>query len=344
MVLMIVIASLSVFIFLVGKSISAISKGVTYSQDTGLGKTSYKFVSGNQASQNKFLSIPIKGIILTEQDFSEPLSFLFPAFTYGYMVKEQILKAAANSSIKGIILEINSPGGTITGAKAISDGIAYYKEKTKKPVLAYVSGLGASGAYWVGASADKIIADSGSLTGSVGVIMGPFKYYNKVLSEGDLNQTISTENGIESFNITAGTDKDFGDPYKRISERAKGILQKGVNNEYEKFVDYISIRRNIPANDLKNNIGALAYDNDQALSLKLIDEIGTKDQAYTELAQMGEVKNTSDFQIITEQKNDFFSILVNTVLLNKNTPKAEYCPLCNQMLFLYGDPQSYILN
>ncbi len=307
-------------------------------------KTSYnyKYLAGNQDSKNKFLSISIKGIILTDAEYTDPLSFFLPNYAYGYVIKNELVAAAADTSIKGVILEIDSPGGTITGANAISDGIAYYKQKTHKPVYAHISELGASGAYWVAASADKIIADTGSLTGSIGVILGPFKYYDKVLSEGDFSSNVATQNGITEFNITAGTDKDFGDPYQKLSDNARNVLQTGINNEYQLFVDHVSAFRKIPAATITDKLGALVYDNKQALANKLIDATGNKDDAYTSLAAVTGAK-ADNFQVVSSDQGGLLSSLIKGISFAKPLMQNQYCLVCGQMLFLYGNPSEYIL-
>ena len=103
--------------------------------------SSYTYIAGNQDSTNKVLYIPITGEILTAEDKNDPLSFLFYGFTFGYSVKEELMKASKDPEIKGIILGIDSPGGTVTGSKAIFDGVEYYKNKTGNPVVAHISGL-----------------------------------------------------------------------------------------------------------------------------------------------------------------------------------------------------------
>jgi protease IV len=111
-------------------------------------------------------------------------------------------------SLHGVVLEINSPGGAICGARAIADDVSYYRSKAKKPIYAHVEGLAA---YWAASAADKVIADYGSDIGSIGVIMGPFKYYNTVVNEdsGLFDGGVITQNGIESVSITAGKPKDW---------------------------------------------------------------------------------------------------------------------------------------
>ena len=333
----------SLIVYGVAKGVTSISKSIESNiPENAKNKASYKYIAGNSASTNKILAIPIAGIILTSENPYDPFSFLLTNVTYGYSVKTRLMKVANDPQVKGVVLEIDSPGGTITGAKAISDGVEYFRQKTGNPVVAHISGLGASGAYWVSASSNQIMADTGSLSGSIGVIIGPFKYYNKVLSESTLTGSVTTEKGIESLNITAGTDKDFDDPYKKLSTSAQKILQAGIDNEYDIFVNYISSNRKIPADKIRDEIGAMVYGNKQALELGLIDSVGNRQDAYLKSSELAKL-NKDDFQVVTDEGIDFWSRLFKVVSPTKLYNKATECPICGQMLFLFGNPEDYIL-
>lgn len=250
----------------------------------------YYHVAGDKNSFNKILSLKINGVIVGDSDegFAEGFDVV-----PGYAINRQLRTAAQDTSIQAVILEINSPGGTIYGARAIAEGVAYYREQTHKPVYAHIQGVGASGAYWAAASADKVIADYGSNVGSIGVIMGPFKYYDKVLSD---DGKVLTQNGIESYNIIAGKSKDAGDPYRRLTEDEIAVLQQSVNNEYTQFVKYVSQRRKIPEATLRDKLGAMVYDNQTAQNEKLIDETKGREETYKSLADT--VKLGDDYEVV----------------------------------------------
>jgi protease-4 len=260
---------------------------------------------------NELLSLKITGPILGEPDESP---FALAGETYGYDIKKQLIEAVDENNIKGVVLEINSPGGTIYGAHAIADGVKYYKDKTHKPVYAYIQGVGASGAYWAAVATDRIYADFGSDIGPIGVIMGPFQYYDKPLSiDGGLfGGGVVTQNGIESLNITAGKSKDVGSPYRRLTPDEIYQLQQQVNNDYDVFVGYVSERRSIPEATIRGQIGAMAYDNKTAKSLHLIDETASREDVYNALAEKAGVK--ADFEVTREKtKSGFWSTLLGAV-------------------------------
>lgn len=297
---------------------AAFSGGESASSDV---PTSYSSVYGNGA--NQLLSIKVNGIIMGQNDEETSWFNSLSGATYGYDVKDQLIAAADDDSIKGVILEIDSPGGTIYGSHAIADGVKYYREQTKRPVYAHVSGMGASGAYWAAVSTDKILADYGSDVGSVGVIMGPFEYYDKVVATdgGLLGGGVVTQNGVQHFNITAGKSKDAGDPYRKLTNEELAIFQGQVNNEYDNFVAYVSERRNIPVETIKGQIGALTYDNKTAINLKLIDGTANRDDAYDELAKAAKVED--DYSIVRESSASGFWSSVFSSVTSLFQPKAQ---------------------
>jgi len=302
----------------------------------------YLTVSGEEDADITLLSIPIHGVIMGE---SEDLGGFFESFTegivYGYDIKDELIAVAEKDDIDGVILEVDSPGGTIFGSVAISEGVKAYKEKSKKPIYVYVSGMAASGGYWASANADKIIADYGTAIGSIGVISGPFKYYDTVKTEGGgiFAPTIETENGIQTEYITAGTYKDLGNPYRPMSDEERLVLQTGADNAYNAFVNYISDSRKIEQDQIRNQIKALIYDETQALSYKLIDAVGGRDNAYQQLAEAA--GNQQNFRVVRE--DDQGDILKAVFGVSQNFIKSEprkisICDKVNVMAF-HGDWQ-----
>ena len=282
---------LSLFLFMV--VIAAVMAGDT----SGGSEREYVAVYGSDTATHKILSIPIKGPIegsVADVGYS---IFADPTIAYGYDLKQEIIKAADSGEYDGLVLEINSPGGTIYGAKAISDGVKYFKEVTKKPVIASVQGMAASGAYWAAVSADQIIADSGTGIGSIGVIFGPFTYYDKPTAD----SAVTTQNGIEESYITAGEGKDAGNPFRRLTDQEKAIFQQGVDDSYDDFVNHVAQSRGIETATIRTKIGAHFYGDKQALGLKLIDSIGSPDVAYNALAKKAGV--ASDYQVVSSHSD-----------------------------------------
>lgn len=261
----------------------------------------YTFAYGDEGNRNKLLSVPVRGVILGEEPDGSSI-FGSLGVVYGYSIKETLREAADDSSIDGIILELETPGGTIFGSQAIADGVREYQERTGKPVLAFVAGISASGGMYSMAGADLILADHGSLLGSIGVTMGAFEYWDGLIAtEGGLfGGGVTTSDGIEFQPITAGRGKDMGAPYRRLTDEERRILQQGVDNAYTDFVRLVSEGRDIPEADLREKIGALVYDNKTAQDLGLIDGTANRQQAYAEAARLAGLEG-DNWQVVREK-------------------------------------------
>ncbi len=249
------------------------------------------FVAGDDGNANLLLAIPVTGIILGENEGSSLLSGLSNA-TYGYEVKADLEAAAERNDIKGVVLEMDTPGGTIFGAKAIADGVKAYQERTGRPVLAYVRALSASGGMYAMAGADRIVADHGTLIGSIGVIFGPLSRYKNVvgLDGGLLGGGVDTTGGITEEYITAGRSKDLGNPYRDLTDEERKVLQQGVDNSYDAFVGHVADGRSIDAQTIRSQLGALIFDEETAVRNGLVDAVGNRDEAYAATAELAKLK------------------------------------------------------
>jgi protease-4 len=276
----------------------------------GLGGTSpgggalpTSFVAGDEGNRNKLLAIPVTGIILGEDEDDDSLFASLQDVTYGYDVKADLEEAAERDDIKGVVLEMDTPGGTIFGSKAIADAVAAYRERTGRPVLAYVRGLSASGGVYAMAGADRIVADHGTLVGSIGVIFGPISHYDQVVATegGLLGGGVETTGGITQEYITAGRSKDLGNPYRALTEEERAVLQTGVDNNYAQFVDHVATGRSIQASTVQTDLGALIFDEQTALEKRLIDEVGNRDRAYAAAADLARL-GAGDWQVVRRDR------------------------------------------
>lgn len=306
-----------------------------------------KTVWGEEDARGTLLAVDVTGVILGEQlDLSGFGALLQEGVTYGYEIKEELIEAAEDEDISGIVLMIDSPGGTIFGSQAIADGVAEYREKTGKPVYAYIGGTAASGGYWVAAAADKIVADHGTAIGSIGVIFGPFKYYDGVVAEdgGAFLGGVVTQGGISTQYITAGTSKDIGNPYRRLTEAELASLQETVNDSYNQFVTHVAASRPLEESAVRNQLGAMIYGEQQSVENKLIDEIANKHQAFDQLATAAGLE-LEDYKVVKNKSNaDFFSEVFGVAALTvrgQAVPGAgrahASCTLSTQVLAFHGD-------
>lgn len=252
----------------------------------------YQFVEGDESADRALLALGVTGPILGTPSDGQPLSaFLGSGVTYGYAIAEELRAAAERDDIDGVLLRFATPGGTIFGSQAIHDGVSAYREQTGNPVVAFVEGLSASGGVWAMAGADAIYADHGSMIGSIGVIGGVFRFYDKptAIGGGLLGGGITTEQGIEFRFITAGRGKDYGNPFRRPSAEELAVAQQGVDNEYANFVRHVAATRNLDESVIRDRLGALIYDNATAQEVGLIDGTRSRSEAIEELAKLADV-------------------------------------------------------
>lgn len=234
------------------------------------------------SGEGRLRAIRIEGAIMAEGSGGGLLS----AGTYGYDIAAE-LDALGKDDASGVVLLVNTPGGSISGSKAIADAIVRYQERTDQVVLVHVSEMSASGGVYATAPADEIIADHGTLVGSIGVIMGPFTHYDGVTATGStlLEQGVTTTGGITSDYFTAGTGKDFGNPFRAVTEEERAHYQAGIDAEYAKFVSHVSKYRDIPEAEIRGELGALIFDPDAASANGLIDAVMGRDEFFRHAAE-----------------------------------------------------------
>jgi protease-4 len=151
--------------------------------------------------------------------------------------------------------------------------------------------MAASGGLYAMAGADQIVADHGSLVGSIGVIMGPFQRFRDVTGiPGSLiEQGVTTEGGITEEYLTRGRGKDFGNPYRDMTEEERAVIGAGLDREYAAFVSWVSEARGIPAQTIVDQLGAFVFDGQTAFERGLVDDVMGRDEAYRHAAEMNGV-------------------------------------------------------
>jgi protease-4 len=243
-------------------------------------------VWGAAEAPARLIAVPVTGVILGGQSDGAT----FGGSTYGYDVAETIDGLEAGDA-DGLILELNTPGGTIYGSRAIADAVERYQKRTGNQVMAHVQGMSASGGMYAMAGADQIVADHGSLVGSIGVIMGPFQRFRDVtgIPGSLLEPGVTTEGGVTEEYLTRGRGKDFGNPYRDITPEERAVLGAGLDREYGEFVAWVSQARGIPAQTIVDELGAFVFDGYTAVDRGLVDRVLGREEAYRYAAEMNDV-------------------------------------------------------
>ena len=172
-------------------------------------------------------------------------------------------KAINNNSCLGVILKINSPGGSATQSKIIFDEINKFKKINDKKIYAVIEDVGASGGYYIAASGDMIFANSSSIVGSIGVRLDSFNV-----------TSLMEKLGIESQVISSGEDKTMLDPFSKLTEQHRLHLETLLASIHDQFISDIQKSRSSKI-DENNVFTGLFWTGTEALKIGLIDEIAS---------------------------------------------------------------------
>lgn len=178
-------------------------------------------------------------------------------------VVDELKKFADDSSIKAIILHVNSPGGGVAASEEIYREVKRVRSEKKKKVVASIETVGASGAYYVASASDKIYADEGSIVGSIGVIAQWVNY-------GDLMKWAKLKDVV----LKTGEFKDTGNPARDLTPAEKAYMQSLIDNMFGQFIQAVSQGRGLKYDDVKSIANGKVWTGQEALSMKLIDGIG----------------------------------------------------------------------
>lgn len=227
-------------------------------------------------------AVRIDGAIMSDSSDGSLLS----TGTYGQEIASQIDDMSADDA-SALVLLVRTPGGSISGSRAIADAVLRYQERTGHKVLVHATELSASGGVYATATADEIIADHGTFVGSIGVIMGPYQHYNGVTATSGtlLEQGVTTTGGITSEYLSAGKGKDFGNPWRAMTQEERANYKTAMDNEYRNFVAHVSKYRGIPQERIVQQMGAYLFDTARAKEYGLIDGVMGRDDFFRHAAK-----------------------------------------------------------
>ncbi|HEY8051120.1 MAG TPA: signal peptide peptidase SppA [Ramlibacter sp.] len=183
-----------------------------------------------------------------------------------------IRTAMEDSGAQGIVLLINSPGGSPVQAGIINDEIRRLKAKYKKPVYAVVEESCASAAYYIAVAADRIFVDKASIVGSIGVLMDGFGFTG-----------LMDKLGIERRLLTAGENKGFLDPFSPQTDKQRAYAQQMLDQIHKQFIDAVKAGRGKRLKETPELFSGLFWTGQQAIELGLADQLGNVDYVAREV-------------------------------------------------------------
>ncbi|MBI4449283.1 signal peptide peptidase SppA, partial [Candidatus Woesearchaeota archaeon] len=217
-------------------------------------------LGGDIARDGNVAVIPIRGVLMVDRARGFPTQTVSSSTDLVKLIEE----ANAAPSIKAIIIDINSPGGSATASAEVADAL----KRSNKTVVAVVREVGASGAYWVASASDKIYAGKTSVVGSIGVI-GSYVEYAGLMDRYNLTYR----------RLVAGNYKDAGSPFKHLTSKEEKRIQDLIDQLHTYFIDEVAINRNLSQEKVRSLADGFILLGKEAKDKGLIDEIGGRKEA-----------------------------------------------------------------
>jgi len=223
-------------------------------------------------------------------------------------IARRIRSTADRDDVKAIILDINSPGGTVGAVQDIYNAVLYAREKKGKKVVALMRDMAASGGYYISVACDKIVAQPGTLTGSIGVIFQTSNF-----------EGLMTKVGVQFGAIKSGKMKDMGSPFRAMTDEEKALFQSLIDDSYDQFFQAVKTGRpDINADTLRGYADGRVFTGRQALKIGLVDLLGGEDDALKLAGDLAGVKNPEIINIRTNSFRDWFMSSLDSEAANKN--------------------------
>ena len=215
----------------------------------------------------------------------------------------QIKKYADDKYIKAIVLRIDSPGGGVAPSQEIYSEILKVRKNSNKIVVTSMGNLAASGGYYIACASDKIVANPGTLTGSIGVIM-TFSNIEELMKK----------IGLKTEIIKSGEFKDIGSPMREFTEKEKKLLQGVIDDVYDQFVNAVSVGRSIAVQKVKELSDGRIFTGRQAFEIGLVDKLGSLEEAIKLAAELVGIEGKPKIVSEKKERNLLFKLLENKVL------------------------------
>jgi protease-4 len=225
----------------------------------------------------------------------------------------ELKKFADDSSIKAIILHVNSPGGGVAASEEIYREVKRIREEKKKRIVVSIETVGASGAFYIASASNKIYADQGSIVGSIGVIAEWVNY-------GDLLKWAKLKNVV----IKTGEFKDTGNPARDLTPAEQAYMQSLIDNMFGQFIQAVADGRGLKFEDVKAIANGKVWTGQQALSMKLIDGVGDFEAAVADTAKSVGIRGEPSLVHPEKERRTLLDLLLGDV--------SKYIPTREQMM------------
>jgi len=230
-------------------------------------------------------------------------------------VLKQLSEFDNDKKIKAIILRIDSPGGAVGPSQEIYSEVM--KIRKKKPVVASIGTLGASGGYYIACGANKIVANPGTITGSIGVII---QFYNF--------QQLLNKFGIKGNTVKSGEFKDTGSPIREMTKEERAYIQSVIDDVHNQFVDAVSAGRNLKKENILPIADGRIITGRRAKELKLIDETGNFNDAVNLAKKLANLEGEPKLVYAKKKKSSLLDLLSG---FSENDSKSKVLMLLSEL-------------
>lgn len=239
---------------------------------------------------DKIAVVDLEGVILNPKD-----------------TVEQLKKFADDSSVKAIVLHVNSPGGGAAASEEIYHEVLRIRDEKKKPIVASIETVGASGAYYVSSATNKIFADNASIVGSIGVIAQWYNY-----------EELIKWAKLKAITLKAGEFKDTGSPTREMTPAERTYMQALIDDMHAQFIHSVATGRHMKDNDVRALANGKVWTGEQAMPLKLVDQIGDFRAAIEDTAKSVGIKGEPTLVHPEKERRSVLDLLFGDV--------SEYLP------------------
>jgi len=237
-------------------------------------------------------------------------------------ILDQLKRYEDSNSVKAILLNIDSPGGGVAVSQEIYTEIKRLREKNDKIVVAYLSSTGASGAYYVSCAANKIVANPGTIVGSIGVI-AEWVNYSDLLEWAKLKDIV----------FKTGEFKDTGSPSRALTDNERKYFQGLIDDMYVQFVEAVAAGRKLDLQEVRSLADGRVFTGRDAKQRKLVDEIGNFQDAVDMTAKLAGISGKPRLIRLTRQRVTLLDVL--TTDLSRLVPFNGQSMKSSQIKFQY---------
>lgn len=265
--------------------------------------------------------INIDGVIV-ENDPTDSFASFSDSYTSSRRIKKTLQEIERDETVKGVIIRVNSPGGSAAASEEILGDIKRFKEKKKVPVVSYFTDIAASGGYYVSLASDSIVANPSTITGSIGVIISYLNF-----------QELAQKYGVTNVVYKSGEHKDLLNSFRTPSQEENEIMQEVVDDAYQVFVSRVAEGRKMEISEVQKLADGRIYSSQNARDANLLDDVGDFEKA---VSKTRELAGLSEASVIEFGKEGFFDVLLGSVVTNLGRSWLPFSGNGAKVLYLYN--------